>query len=167
MLSFETVLDLLVEKERARRDFYKEASLLFPSDSEICEVFQMLQEWEDRHVVSCEQFRRSMLESEERWSEDESRELAPVIAGIIQERFYRNVSKARIRETIQSAEDAVDYAILFEKDAILFFLELTDHVHATERNLLLRMIDDERQHIQHLVRLKARIGASQPESVFE
>jgi rubrerythrin len=54
--------------------------------------------------------------------------------------------------------EAIQTAIRAEKDSILFFTEMLDFVHASARDIVTKLIAEEKSHIIHLIELRKNLN---------
>lgn len=149
MIRLETILEIGLEKEKARQSFYK--CMAEQTDQEAFKVlFTKLSDWEKGHVKVFEQFKSSLGGQ----SVPLDGEMADYFEAMIEGRFYDQMDSDAFLKDLDSPLDAVEIAISFEKDAILFFMELLSHVHASAKPVIQKLIEEERQHIVYLIKLK-------------
>ena len=149
MISLETVLEIGFEKEKIRQTFY--SRLADKTDREAFKVlFTKLSDWEKGHLKVFEQLKATLNSP----SIEFDGEIADYIEAMIQGRFYHHVNSESFLEEIQSPLDILEIAISFEKDAVLFFMELLSHVQASVKPIIQKLIEEERQHIVYLIKLK-------------
>ena len=60
--------------------------------------------------------------------------------------------------SISGEKDAVGFAIGFEKDSILLFYELSNLVEGKNKEIVDRLVMEEKQHLRTLSELKKSIG---------
>lgn len=115
------IVDLGIEKEKKRRDFYAAASVHF-SEGNVHSLFNRLKEWEDAHIKKFTEIRQSLTEEES--AEAYPGELAAYMQALVDDRLYHQVSPKEFARNVKTPLDAITYAMGFEKDAIIFFSEL-------------------------------------------
>jgi rubrerythrin len=73
--------------------------------------------------------------------------------------FGQTGAGARAAEKVDTAEEALELAIDFEKDSVLFYVELQNFSRPEVRPVIQRIIGEERKHVMQLVDLKQFIKA--------
>ena len=147
------VIDMGIEKERRRRDFYGLVSEKF-RDKEMISLFSRLRDWEDEHIRKFSQIRDEVKDWE--ITESYQGEFGAYIRALVYDKLYEYVSGARFAAKIKTPIDAIKYGIGFEKDAILFFNELIQFMPANGRDKVAKLVDEEKAHIIYLSELKAK-----------
>jgi rubrerythrin len=152
------VVDLGIEKEKKRRDFYAAAAAQF-RDAELRTLFTQLRDWEEAHIKKFTEIRDTLDEGET--AESYSGELDEYMKVLISEKLYQDVSPGAFSKNVTSIRDAIYYGIEFEKDAILFFSELANYASGSHREIIQKLIDEEKQHIVFLALLQQKITAGE------
>ena len=147
------VCDLGIEKEKKRRDFYGLAAERF-TDEELRDLFTRLRNWEEQHIEKFRQIRANTEGLE--LVESYPGELEAYMQALVDEKLYRHVTPAQFGEFVKTPLDAIWYGIDFEKDAILFFQEVLPYADSPSKDVIQKLIDEEKQHIVYLVRLKKK-----------
>jgi rubrerythrin len=119
------IVDMGIEKEIKRRDFYALAAKRFP-DGELKALFEKLRDWEETHVKKFSAIRGGLIDDEV--AQDYPGELNEYMHVVINEQLYQIATITEFEKKIKGIEDAVRYGIEFEKDAILFFNELLMYI---------------------------------------
>ena len=145
------VIDMGIEKEKKRRDFYGSVAEKFER-KEIRELFERLRDWEETHIKKFSEVRESVKEPAT--AESYPGELEAYMNALIDDKLYDEVSPDRFSGSVKDARDAIRYAIGFEKDAILFFNELLTYMKSPEREPVEKLISEEKQHIVYLSELR-------------
>jgi len=63
-----------------------------------------------------------------------------------------------LANTMRGDAEAIQTALIAEKDSILFYLEMRDLVRASERHVVDRLIAEEKTHMRELTQLKKSLG---------
>jgi len=145
------IVDLGIEKEKQRRDFYGLVATRF-EDKQMKELFLRLRDWEEEHIKKFKQIRDSILEAEA--VESYPGELAGYMRNLVDDALYVKVSADSFSQNVKTAQAAVDYGISFEKDAILFFLEILSFMNTPQKEIIQTLINEEKQHIVYLAQLR-------------
>jgi rubrerythrin len=76
--------------------------------------------------------------------------------GTVQSAFFEGPDKAlALAETVTDEQQAVHMAIGFEKETLLFFYDLRDHIPDKDRPFVEKIVDEEKRHIRRLVGMLA------------
>ena len=153
LLKMVDVVDIGIEKEKARRDFYALVAEKF-EDDEVKQLFTRLKDWETGHIKKFEAVRGRL--SEPQMVESYPGELEGYMDALVDDRLYSEVNADSFGDNVTSPHDAIQYGIGFEKDAILLFMELSKKVQDSDKSLIDEMIAEERQHIVHLIKLRKK-----------
>jgi rubrerythrin len=155
VLKMKDVIDVGIEKEKARRDFYARAAEAF-KDPGFKSLFLQLRDWEAEHIRIFENFKVSV--PDEKPVESYAGEWSAYLDALVDERLYRDVHPESFAKSVRNPGDAIRYGISFEKDAILFFLELMPYIQPGGKDVLTKVIEEERSHIRYLIRLKGQLS---------
>jgi rubrerythrin len=145
LLSSSDVLSLATEIERSGGAFYR-AVAGGSSDASLRELFTFLASEEARHEALFRSLGSSIGELDvtgEEWEE-----ISRYITATAESRFFvgeeRAIQAAREASTTRAALDA---AIGFEKDTLLFFHELLAVAPARSRDAVRAVVEEERRHV--------------------
>jgi rubrerythrin len=147
------VLDIGIEKEVKRRDFYGLAAEKF-SDKEMKDLFTHLRDWEDAHIKKFSEIRKGVEQDET--AESYPGELESYMKALVDDRLYSETSQENFSRNVKSPLDAIKYGMGFEKDAILFFTELLPAIDPDSRGKVHSLIDEEKLHLVYLSELKRK-----------
>ncbi|MDP2912550.1 MAG: ferritin family protein [Candidatus Omnitrophota bacterium] len=147
------VIDMGIEKEKKRRDFYALASRKF-KDRKMKELFTRLTEWEEAHIKKFTDIRNSVEEYE--IAESYQGEFESYIKSLVDDKLYKQVSPGQFGKSVKTPLQAIQYGIGFEKDAILFFGELIGYMPPIHVEKIKELIDEERKHLIYLSELKRK-----------
>ncbi len=145
------IADLVIEKEKKRRDFYGLCAERF-GDSKIKGLFVKLRDWEETHIKKFTEIRASMKDVRE--TEAFEGEFSSYMQALLDDKLYNDVSPAKFSANVKAPLDAVQYGIGFEKDSIIFFNEILSYTVDARKEVIKKLIEEEKQHIVYLVRLK-------------
>jgi rubrerythrin len=147
------VIDMGIEKEKKRRDFYGYVAVKF-KEEDMAELFSRLRDWEDAHIKKFSEIRTTLEESET--TESYPGELAIYIKTVVDDILYHQISAEWFSENVHSPLAAIEYGIGFEKDAILFFDELLKYMNPYHKEKVRELIDEEKKHLIYLNELRKR-----------
>ena len=145
------VIDMGIEKEKKRRDFYALVATKF-NDKGIKDLFTQLKGWEDTHIAKFTDIRNTVKEYE--ITESYQGEFTSYIKSMVDDMLYNQVTAEAFGKNVTSPLAAIQYGISFEKDAILFFEELLRYMTPVHKEKVQELIDEEKKHIVYLAELK-------------
>ena len=155
IFSMSEIVDMGIEKEKKRRDFYGLAAERF-SDKDMKELFTKLRDWEEEHIKKFTQIRAYVNEPRE--TENYEGELNSYMQALLDDKLYNDVSPAKFNANVKTSLDAISYGIGFEKDAIIFFNEIVKYTIDTRKDVIGKLIEEEKQHIVYLSALREKYG---------
>jgi len=147
------VIDMGIEKERKRRDFYGLAAASF-KEKDMKDLFSRLRDWEEAHIKKFTEIRDSIEESEA--AESYQGEFASYIRAAVDDMLYDQISAGWFAENVKSQITAIQYGMGFEKDAILFFNELLKYMTPYHKEKVEELIGEEKKHLIYLSELKEK-----------
>lgn len=145
------IVDLGIEKEKKRRDFYGLVAERF-SGKDMKELFTKLRDWEDEHAKKFTEIRGSIKEARE--TEFYEGELNSYMQALLDDKLYNDVSPANFSVSVKTPLNAISYGIGFEKDAIIFFNEIMNYTIDSRKDVIKKLIEEEKQHIVYLAALR-------------
>ncbi len=145
------VIEMGIEKEKIRRDFYGLVAERF-DDKDMKDLFTRLRKWEEDHIKRFGEIKAGI--SQTTATDSYKGELADFIRTLIDDKLYRDVSAEDFSARIKDPITAIQYGIGFEKDAILFFNEMLTATEPVFRKAIHELIKEEKQHIVYLVQLR-------------
>lgn len=148
------VVDLGIEKEKKRRDFYAYVAKQF-KEKEMQELFLRLKDWEELHIKKVSELRKDIQDQEV--TESYEGELGAYMQALVDDQLYNEVLPKKFAQTVKTPHSAIRYGIGFEKDAILFFSGLLRYFISSHKEIIQKLIDEERQHIIYLYQLKNKL----------
>lgn len=150
------VADLAVRIERNGIAFYEAAKEKAQSE-DAKKVFEYLIGEEKKHLASFQ----GLLKDLElvRPPEQYEGEWDAYLATAAEEHVFSEDKLAQdVIASISGEKDAVGFAIGFEKDSILLFYELSTLVEGKNKEIVDRLVMEEKQHLRTLSKLKKSIG---------
>lgn len=145
------VVDIGIEKEKRRRDFYGLAAGYF-KEKDVKELFANLKDWEETHIIKFTEIRDSIKEPVS--TESFPGEMKEYMQALVDEKLYSKITAGSFAKEITSVITAIDRSMQFEKDAIVFFSELARFVPDASKNIIEQLVDEERRHFIYLNALK-------------
>ncbi len=150
------IVDLGIEKERKRRDFYDLASE-FSKEPKLKDLFKQLRDWEEEHIRRFTAIREGLEDSEVQ--ETYPGELSAYMQSLVDEKLYTVVTPQEFKKRVTTGLEAINFGISFEKDAVLFFSELKKYTTSTHQAVIQQLINEEKQHIVYLVTLRKELNS--------
>ena len=147
------IIDMGIEKEKKRRDFYALVAEKF-KEKDIKDLFTKLSNWEEEHIKKFTEIRKTIKESEA--TESYPGELAAYCKALIDDKLYSKVSPQEFSKNIKDPLSVIQYGIGFEKDAILFFREVQPYMGEANKDAVEALINEEKQHIIYLAELNKK-----------
>ena len=147
------VVDIGIEKEEMRRDFYDQVAKQF-DDEEIKSLFTRLRDWENGHIKKFQAVRGTLESSA--IVESYSGEMSAYMDALVDDKLYRKFTPENFEQHVKTPLEAIQTSIGFEKDAILLFMELLNYVQSDDKSIIMQLMDEERKHIVHLIKLRAK-----------
>ncbi|MDD3905020.1 MAG: ferritin family protein [Candidatus Omnitrophica bacterium] len=146
-------IDMGIEKERKRRDFYAYTAEQF-KEQDMKDLFSKLKDWEGEHIAKFSEIRATLEESEA--TESFAGEFAAYVRATVDDILYAQVSKEWFVKNIHNPIEAILCGIVFEKDAILFFNELLRYMTPYHKEKVGQLIEEEKKHLVYLSELKTK-----------
>ncbi|MEW5745903.1 MAG: ferritin family protein [Nitrospirota bacterium] len=147
------VLEQAVQTEKLGYQFYTAMTERFKKDEGLAKLFGTLAEKEVRHEKTYRELMGMVGDAvPEGWDE-----VAQYLRAIIESEFFLGKNKSLpSMEHIKSVRDAVDFAIGFEKETLLYFYGVRDAV--KEKELVEEIINEEKSHIMWLNAFKSTLS---------
>ena len=149
------IVDIGIEKEIKRRDFYALAADHFSDKPELAELFGKLRDWEEGHIRKFEKIRDDVKGGN--YAESYPGEIHEYMAAVVNSDLYENLDAESFALAIKTPEEALEAGIGFEKDAILFFGGLANFVDPKAREVIQELISEEQQHMLQLFEMKKKL----------
>ena len=149
------IVEIGIEKEKKRRDFYAMCAERFKGKRDLYELFQKLFEWEVEHVRRFTEIRDTIAKAQ--YTESYAGETEAYMSALVQSDLYADLTSAKFAEEIKTPADAVEKGMGFEKDAILFFSGLSPFVDQRSREVIQALIKEEQQHLLFLFNMKKEL----------
>jgi rubrerythrin len=149
------IVEIGIEKEKKRRDFYALAAEQFKGKKELAALFTRLRDWEEEHIRKFQQIRDTV--SQAQYTESYSGETEAYMDALVDSDLYAKITPEKFASIVQSPIDALQKGIGFEKDAILFFGSLAQFIDAQSKEIVEKLIAEERQHMLYLFNMKKEI----------
>ena len=150
------VLTFAVEIEKNGKAFYNKVAQQVEDDT-AKEIFLKLATEEEKHITDFEELMAGVSDyfSPESY---EGEYLAYIKTLVDNHVFIQNADIDKLMEKVTDAKSAIDLALGFEKDSVLFFNELRNLITVHEQKTIDKLIAEERKHIQTLIQLKKKFS---------
>jgi len=156
MLSSAEIFGLAKEIEKSGQAYYRTIALSTQSQ-DLKELFDYLAAQELRHYRYFDQLARDYPELEVDGQEWE--QTSAYIQATSDSRFFVGEDKAiSLAKTVKEPLAAIDIAIGFEKDTLLFFYELLNVTPPKARDAARAIVEEEKRHVQLLSEQRKRFA---------
>ncbi|MDD3642837.1 MAG: ferritin family protein [Candidatus Krumholzibacteria bacterium] len=149
------IVDIGIEKEKKRRDFYAIAAERFSDDPELAALFGRLRDWEEGHVRRFEKIRETVAGGD--YAESYPGEIGEYMKAVVDDDLYRNLTPESFAASVRTPAEALDKGIGFEKDAILFFGALARFLDEKSGKVGDELIAEEQMHMVQLFAMKKKL----------
>lgn len=147
------IIDMGIEKEKKRRDFYDRVAREF-KEADLRKIFSDLRDWEETHIRKFTDIRDSIAGEE--IAESYQGEFTAYVGALVDDKLYAMVSAASFAKNVRTPLEAIQWGIGFEKDAILFFNELLEYMPSENKNKVRQLVEEEKKHIVYLAELRKK-----------
>jgi len=150
------IVEIGIEKEKKRRDFYALAAEHFKSKKELGDLFARLRDWEIEHIRRFEEIRGTVKMAQ--YAESYAGETEAYMDALVDSELYNVVTPEKFKMMVKTPADALDRGISFEKDAILFFSGLGRFIDPKSKAIVDQLIKEEQQHMLYLFGMKKEMA---------
>ncbi|MDP3791418.1 MAG: ferritin family protein [Candidatus Omnitrophota bacterium] len=147
------IIDMGIEKEKKRRDFYAYTADKF-KEKDMKELFSRLRDWEEEHIKKFTVIRNSTQTYEA--GESYKDELLAYMKYMVDDMLYDQITAQWFSKNVRQPLEAIKYGIGFEKDAILFFSELLKYMMAPDKEKIEELVGEEKKHLIYLSELRKK-----------
>jgi len=157
-LTAQEIIEIAIEIEKNGKEFYQ---IMADSSSTVPlrDLFNYLSAEEDKHRQKFEE----ILKSAGGYQISDiyyATEYMGYMKAIADERvFAKDISYVDIVKELKSPKQAIEIAISFEKDSIIFLHELQDMVVGIDKEIVQKLLNEERDHIRKLSQIKSQIDS--------
>ncbi len=149
------IVEIGIEKEKKRRDFYALAAEHFKDESELAELFGRLRDWEEAHIKRFQEIRDAI--SKAQYTEQYPGETEGYMQALVESDLYSDITPEKFADAVKSPAEALQKGITFEKDAILFFSGLLQFVDKRSKEIIEKLIGEEQAHMLYLFNMKKNL----------
>lgn len=150
------IVEIGIEKEKKRRDFYALAAKQFAGKPDLAALFGRLRDWEEGHIRRFEKIRDTVAGGS--YAESYPGEIEEYMQAVVDSDLYSDLTPEAFAKTVKTPADALDRGIGFEKDAILFFGGLSSFLDKKSKEVVDELIAEEQMHMVQLFEMKKRLG---------
>jgi rubrerythrin len=150
------IVDIGIEKEKKRRDFYGLAADHFSEQEELSSLFGRLRDWEEEHIRKFQEIRSTVSGGSN--VEEYPGELEAYMQAVVDSDLYSDITPESFANEVKTPQEALDRGISFEKDAILFFSGLSRFLESDMKDVVKTLIKEEQQHMVYLSDMKREIS---------
>jgi rubrerythrin len=154
--SIQEIIEIAIEIEKNGEAFYR-TLVESANTARLRDLFKYLSEEEKKHKVRFEEILKSVggYQISEIYY---ATEYMGYMKALADERvFTKDVFAPDIVKNLKSSKEAIDLAIGFEKDSIIFLHEMQDMINDPEKETVQRLLNEEREHIRRLSAIKAQV----------
>lgn len=155
--SIQEIVEIAIEIEKNGFAFYRSLRESAKT-SHLRDLFSYLAEEEKKHITRFQEIMDSVGSyqiSEIYYATQYMGYMKELADGRV---FKSDISASEIAERAKTPREAVDIAIGFEKESVLFLHEMWHLVSETDRKTVQKLLDEERDHIRRLAAIKAQIS---------
>ena len=140
--SIQEVLEQAVQTEKLGCQLYLGMARKFEKDDKLRKLFEILAMKEQEHERTFSDLKEKIADREvENWEE-----VSNYLRAIVESEYFLGKDKSLTSlDKLKNVEDAVRYAIGFEKETLLYYHAIQDMLR--EKDILPKLIDEERSHI--------------------
>ena len=150
--SIREALEQAVQTEKLGYQFYTAMAKRFKENERLDKLFTTLAEKELRHEKTYSDLKDTVGEAEPKGWED----ISQYMRAMVESEFFLGKNKALpSMNKINTIEDAVNFALGFEKETLLYFYGIRDAVR--EKEIVDEIINEEKSHIMWLSSFKSSI----------
>jgi len=150
------IADIGIQIEKNGREFYLNIARKLKS-KEVADVFVFLAKEEEGHIDAFEKL-KSFVEEESPMAESYSGEYVEYVKGLADTAVFAKKDKGEeIAKKVKSDIEAIDIAIGFEKDSILFFQGIENIISKRAKEVISKLISEEQEHFRKLNEIKKKL----------
>jgi rubrerythrin len=150
------VIEMALEIEKSGEIFYRTVA----KKAKIAETKALFEDLAEQEVLHYKTFKKL---SNINWDQTlmpagQMEQYMMYLQAVIQSAFFEGRDKAlALAEEVTDEKEALKMAMGFEKETLLFFHDLRDMVSGADQELVKRIIDEEKQHLQRLAGILSAI----------
>lgn len=150
--SISEVIEQAVQTEKLGAGFYRDMAGRFESNKKISRLFRTFADMESAHELKFTEIKnRAKDEKIEGWEE-----VSQYLRAIVESAFFLGKGKSMsAMRNIKTASDAINYALGFEKETLLYYLGIREHIKG--KKAINEIIKEEKSHIMLLSKYKKNL----------
>lgn len=153
--SIAEIMEMAVQTERLGYQFYASLSETFKKNADLHKLFTTLAAKEKIHERTFAELKEIVLKSGPEPAQWE--DVSDYLRAFVESEFFLGRGKALpSMERVKTAQDAVNFALGFEKETLLYYMELRTIVR--EKQVMDEIINEEKSHIVWLHRYKGGLN---------
>ncbi len=147
------VIEQATQTEKLGAHFYNRMADKFKDNQEIKKLFETLEDKELQHEETFSSMKEKVDDKDvEGWEE-----VSQYLRAIVESAFFLGKDKALTSiESVKTVSEAVDYALGFEKETLLYYQVMRDVI--KEKKTIDEIINEEKSHIVWLNRFRQNIA---------
>lgn len=150
-------LEMALQTEEGGKRFYETVAARI-DDQQLRGLFGFLAAEEARHIAAFREIARSLKERPEE-SPYNWEEAVPYLRAVTESRYFLGKDKAlSLAGDSRTPLEAVEHALGFEKETLLFYTEILSMVSDRTRPAVERLIQEEKAHVVKLANLKEALN---------
>ncbi|HYA85461.1 MAG TPA: ferritin family protein [Nitrospirota bacterium] len=147
--SIEEIMEMAIQTEKLGFKFYTTIAEKFKKDDGLVKLFKTLADKEKVHEKTFTDLKVSVEKSGVDVEPVQWEEVSNYMRAFVESEFFLGKSKALpSMDHIRTVADAVKFAIGFEKETLLYFMELKSIV--KEKDVIDKVINEEKSHVRWL-----------------
>jgi len=147
--SIDEILEMAIQTEKLGFQFYTSIAEKFKKDGGLFKLFTTLADKEKVHEKTFKGLKDSVAKSGVNVEPVQWEEVSNYMRAFVESEFFLGKSKALpSMDHIKTVADAVKFAIGFEKETLLYFMELKSVV--KDKDAVEEVINEEKSHIRWL-----------------
>jgi len=147
--SIDEIMEMAIQTEKLGFQFYTTVAEKFKTDDGLFKLFKTLADKEKVHEKTFTGMKDAIAKSGIKVEPVQWDEVSNYMRAFVESEFFLGKSKALpSMDHIKTVADAVKFAIGFEKETLLYFMELKSIV--KEKDVIEEVINEEKSHIRWL-----------------
>jgi rubrerythrin len=147
------VIEMAVKTEQTGQEFYSNNAKKTKS-KQLSELFRFLAGEEEKHAKTFKGLYRTITESPQAIAYNFD-DMQLYLKAITDSKFFLGSNKAlSYMSKVKTSQALLDYALAFEKETMLFYIEIGNLVKAKDKKIVDKIIAQEKEHIKKLSAMK-------------
>jgi rubrerythrin len=147
------VIEMAIKTEQSGQQFYSDNAKK-AKQKQLSDLFRFLAGEEEKHVKTFKSLYRTITESPQTIAYNFD-DMQLYLKAITDSKFFLGSNKAlSYMSKVKTSQALLDYALAFEKETMLFYLEITNFIKDKDKKLVDKIIAQEKEHIKKLSAMK-------------